>query len=121
MKVKGQPTTHPSLRLAICNYLKDLPEEVKNNTVDIIYKGKRRGLADLAHRQRKLGQFVDDFGIMVMATALFLNRNIEVYSAKDGGGFFVTNIDGGDGADKREPFTVFYFKDYQHYQSVCRT
>merc|ERR1711971_406687 len=122
-KISDKPTTHRELRLAVCNHIKDLPKDVLQSTVDIIYKGKRRGLADLAHRQRKLGQFVDDYGIMVMSTALFLNRDIEVYSAHASGnqGHSVTKIDGGEGADKLPPLTIFYFKDYQHYQTVGTT
>ena len=121
-EIPDKPSTHRSLRLAVSNFLKDLPDEVKNNTVDIIFNGKRRGLADLAYRQRKLGQLVDDNGVMVMATSLYMGRDIDVYSAReDGRGCSVTKIDGGEGAGDKEPLTIYYFDDCQHYQSICRS
>ena len=61
------------------NHLKSLPEQVKKETIDIVFNGKKRGLSDLAHRQRKDGQWVDDSGIMALATAHLLKRNIHVY------------------------------------------
>ena len=77
-QISNKPKTHTSLRLAVCDHIKKLPPAILQNTVDIVFKGKRRGLIGLASRQRKSRQFVDDNGVMVMATALFLGRNLQV-------------------------------------------
>jgi len=118
-QIPNKPSTHTSLRLAVCDHIKKLPPAILQNTVDIVFKGKRRGLIGLASRQRKSRQFVDDNGVMVMATALFLGRNIQVYS--ENALHEATKIDGGEGADELPPLTIFYFRDYQHYQSVAPT
>ena len=61
---------------------------------------------------------MDDSGVMVMATALFLERDVEVYSGREGGGTTITRIEGGEGAGGKQPLTVFYFR--KHYQSVYK-
>ena len=69
---------------------------MKKDTIDVVFLGKPRGLSDLAHRQRKPGQWVgaavvvtevpwfdlyiqvDNMGVMVLATAHYLKRNIHL-------------------------------------------
>ena len=48
-----------------------------------------------------------------------IHTNMQVYS--ENALHEATNIDGGEGADELPPLTIFYFRDYQHYQSVART
>jgi len=119
-QILGKPTNHHTLRHAICSHLKHLPDKVTEN----IPKGL--SLTVLSCRQRKSGQYVDDHGIMMMATALFLNRNIDVYSgdlkAAESSGDLPTlsKIDGGEGAEQTPSLTVFYYKDFKHYQSISK-
>ena len=113
--ISSAPTNHQDLRLAVCDHIQNLPEDILNTITKIIFNGKKGGLVSLARRQRRLGRFVDDSGIMVLTTALYLGRNIHLYSNKARGEF--TAIDGGEGAEKQPPITVFYFREKQHYQS----
>jgi len=117
--IPDQPRDHKGMRLQVSNHLKSLPEQVKKETIDIVFNGKKRGLSDLAHRQRKDGQWVDDSGIMALATAHLLKRNIHVYSFPSEGSnqaYSRTEVQGGQGADKVPPLNIF-FSD-KHYQSL---
>ena len=97
-----------------------MPEDIQKNMIDVVFVGKKRGLADLATRQRKDGQWVDNTGVMVLATALYLGRNIHLYSygAKESE-FSLTKIDGGEGADDLTPITIFFYD--RHYQTLRPT
>jgi len=120
-EIPDQPSTHKKLRLEISNFLLHLPDNVMQTTVDVVFKGKKAGLKNLAYRQKKPGQFVDNNGIMVMATGLFLKRQIHVHSKTQQDCHCVTKIDGGEGSENLDPLTIFYFQDHQHYQSICKT
>ena len=54
----GAPRGHEAMRRRVCDYLKDLPDKVKKDTIDVVFKGKPLGLTNLAYRQRKLVQWV---------------------------------------------------------------
>ena len=85
--------------------------------INVVFVGKKRGLADLATRQRKDGQWVDNTGVMVLATALYLARNIHIYSyGSSHSDFSLTKIEGGEGADDRPPITIFFHD--RHYQTL---
>ena len=121
LNIEDKPRNHKEMRQAVADFLKDLPVDVKKNTIEVVFLGKPRGLSDLAHRQRKLGQFVDDKGVMVLATALYLRRNINIfaYPADNSRDYNVTSIEGGVDADKLPSVNVFF--DRNHYQSLKST
>ena len=56
--------------------MKQLPEDIQETTISIVFNGKKRGLNELVGRQRKAGQWVDNTGIMVLTTAHYLGRYI---------------------------------------------
>ena len=56
--------------------MKQLPEDIQETTISIVFNGKKRGLNELVGRQRKAGQWVDNTGIMVLTTAHYLARYI---------------------------------------------
>ena len=58
--------------------MKQLPEDISANIVDTVFKGKKRGLRNLAFRQAQDGQWIDDNGVVALATAYLLQRNISV-------------------------------------------
>ena len=90
---------------------------MRQNTISVLFNGKSRGLSDLASRQRKDGQWVDNGGVMVLATALYLQRDILVYSqtSADTEELSVTRIEGrGDASE--QPLTVFFIS--RHYQGL---
>jgi len=120
-QIPHKPRNHKSMRQEVCNHLKNLPDQVKEDTINVLYQGKSTGLSSLASRQRKDGQWVDNAGVMVMATALYLERNIHLYGYPTGSEtqsrlFSLTKIEGGDQADKHPPLTVFYYD--RHYQTL---
>jgi len=117
-KIPNKPRDHKAMRQEVCNHLKHLPRQVKEDTVNVVYKGKDRGLTDLASRQRKPGQWVDNTGVMVMATAHFLGRNIILYGypKSQSRKFSFTEIEGRGQADEYPPLTVFYHG--RHYQTL---
>jgi len=114
------PKEHLKLRKAISDHLKNLPKQVKEDTINVVFLGKPRGLSDLAHRQRKPGQWVDNMGVMVMATAHYLRRNIHLIGYDPPGhpterGYSLTVIEG-EGGENHAPLTIFYHDS--HYQML---
>jgi len=114
------PKEHLKLRKAISDHLKNLPKQVKEDTINVVFVGKPRGLSDLAHRQRKPGQWVDNMGVMVMATAHYLRRNIHLIGYDPPGhptdrGYSLTVIEG-EGGEDHAPLTIFYHDS--HYQTL---
>ena len=84
-----------------------------------VFNGKRRALTDLACRQRKAGQWVDNTGIMVLTTAHYLGRNIHLYSYPSGPGsseFSLTKIEVEEVDQSLEPLTIFFWE--KHYQTL---
>ena len=89
--------------------------------IDVVFLGKKRGLSDLASRQRKDGQWVDNTGVMVLSTALYLSRNIHLYSyaSTTTNEVSLTKIDGGEKASDAPPITIFFYD--RHYQTLRPT
>jgi len=119
--IPNKPRNHKSMRLEVSNHLKNLPDQVKEDTINVVYQGRPRGLKDLASRQRKAGQWVDNTGVMVLATAHYLGRNIHLYGYPTSSDsqtrlFSLTSIEGGDQADRFPPLTIFYYD--RHYQTL---
>lgn len=115
------PIDHQQMRLRVCDHLKSLPRQVKEDTINVVFVGKPRGLSDLAHRQRKPGQWVDNMGVMVLATAHFLGRNIHLIGYPPSGascerGYSLTCIEGGEEGEAHPPLTIFYHD--RHYQTL---
>ena len=103
--------------------MKQLPEDISANIVDTVFKGKKRGLRNLAFRQAQDGQWIDDNGVVALATAYLLQRNISVFSFPPRNSeedvATRTVIDGGVAAKIREPLTVFYHR--KHYQALKKS
>ena len=103
--------------------MKQLPEDISANIVDTVFKGKKRGLRNLAFRQAQDGQWIDDNGVVALATAYLLQRNISVFSFPSRNSeedvATKTVIDGGVNANFPEPLTVFY--DGKHYQALQKS
>ena len=101
--------------------MKQLPEDISANIVDTVFKGKRRGLRNLAFRQAQDGQWIDDNGVVALATAYLLQRNISVFSFPRNSEDVATrtDIDGGVAANFHESLTVFY--DGKHYQALQKS
>ena len=106
--IEDVPESHHQLRLAVCDSLPNLPQEMKNQI------GEAR-LEELAGIHSQNGVWAAQE--MIQAMAYFLNRNIIIYSPNDAI-MSQTKIDGGDGADQKAALTVFYHG--QHYQSIAR-
>ena len=102
--------------------MKQLPEDISANIVDTVFKGKKRGLRNLAFRQAQDGQWIDDNGVVALATAYLLQRNISVFSFPSRNSeedvATKTVIDGVN-ANIHESLTVFY--DGKHYQALQKS
>ena len=101
--------------------MKQLPQDISNNIVDTVFKGKARGLRNLAFRQAVDGQWIDDNGVVALASALLLQRNVAVYSfppPNSGKTAAKTMVEGGSKAESFQPLTVFYHGN--HYQALQR-
>ena len=57
MYVKNSKMVHGKC-FQVSDHLKSLPSQVKQDTIDVVFVGKPRGLRDLSTRQRKPGQWV---------------------------------------------------------------
>ena len=103
--------------------MKQLPEDISANIVDTVFKGKKRGLRNLAFRQAQDGQWIDDNGVVALATAYLLQRNILVFSFPPRNSEedvpTRTVIDGGVAANFQAPLTVFYHG--KHYQALQKS
>ena len=117
--IPDKARNHRSLRLEVCNHVKNLPEDIRENTINIVFGGKKKNLTDLICRQRKAGQWVDNQGIMVLTTAHYLARNIHIYSYPSESAstkYGLTKIEVGEQADSHPPLTVFFYD--KHYQTL---
>ena len=114
---------HRQLRLEVVEHMKQLPEDISANIVDTVFKGKKRGLRNLAFRQAQDGQWIDDNGVVALATAYLLQRNISVFSFPPRNSeedvATRTVLDGGAAANFHFHLTVFY--DGKHYQALQKS
>ena len=76
------PLNHAELRAAVAGHLKLLPSDRRAAIASTLFRGSTRRLSSLAERQRRSGEYVDDDGVMALATADYLGRNIVVYGFK---------------------------------------
>ena len=67
------------LRKAVARHLRQLSSDRKAAIADTLFGGRTRRLNSLAQRQMRSGEYVDDDGVMALATADYLGRNIVVY------------------------------------------
>ena len=78
------PAEHGQLRRAVAAHVRHLPAATREHLATVLsqgpgpLRGQRRALANLACRQKRDGEYVDDDGVMALATAALLERNIEV-------------------------------------------
>ena len=63
----------------MARHLQQLPGDWKADIAATLFGGRTRRLISLAERQRRSGEYVDDDGVMALATANYLGRNIVVY------------------------------------------
>ena len=108
-----------TILLKVCDHIKKLPAPIKEEMVNTMYNGRKRGLSDLAYRQRKANQWVDD-NVMVVATSYYLARNIWIYgppaATKGNTGPSVTKIECGVVGENHPPVTIFFHNN--HYQTL---
>ena len=108
-----------TILLKVCDHIKKLPAPIKEEMVNTMYNGRKRGLSDLAYRQRKANQWVDD-NVMVVATSYYLARNIWIYgppaAAKGNTEPSVTKIECGAEGENHPPVTIFFHNN--HYQTL---
>jgi len=111
------PRNHRSLRLEVCDHVKNLPEKVLEDIIQVSFDGKRKKLTDLICRQRFADQWIDDHGIMNLTTAAYLSRDIMIYSypTTPSGKYGITKIPSSDD-ESLPPLTVFYSE--KHYQTL---
>ena len=99
--------------------MKQLPQDISDNIVNTVFKGKMRGLRNLAFRQAVDGQWIDDNGVVALATAHLLRRNVDIYAfpPPNGGDFAAkTTVEGGAVAANFQPLSIFYHGN--HYQAL---
>ena len=63
----------------MARHLQQLPGDWKADIAATLFGGRTRRLISLAERQRRSGEYVDDDGVMALATANYLGRNIVVF------------------------------------------
>ena len=67
------------LREAVARHLQQLSSDRKAAIAATLFGGRTRRLNSLAERQMRSGEYVDDDGVMALATADYMGRNIVVY------------------------------------------
>ena len=67
------------LREAVARHLQQLSSDRKAAIAATLFGGRTCRLSSLAGRQMRSGEYVDDNGVMALATADYLGRNIVVY------------------------------------------
>ena len=70
----GKPAEHGQLRRAVAKQARHLPAAIRQHLEQEVFQGQKRGLANLAWRQQEAGVYVDDWGVMAIVTAAFLQR-----------------------------------------------
>ena len=105
---------HKILRRQVCENLNRCPKEWLENHISLHFNDKPRGITDFVYRQKKLGQYTDNKGIITQATAFVTQRNIHVFSVT--GGKVPTVLEAGGEADFLEPLVVFFYM--MHFQAL---
>ena len=72
--IPGKPGEHGQLRRAVAEHFRLLPADTRERLEQEVFQGQKRGLANLAWRQQALGIYLDDWGVMAIATTAFLQR-----------------------------------------------
>ena len=60
---------HKILRRQVCENVKRCPKEWLETHTSLHFNDKPRGITDFVYRQKKLGQYTDNKGIITQATA----------------------------------------------------
>ena len=102
---------HIRLRTMVCENIKNCPEKWREEVKNVCFNGKSRGLREFVIRQKTVGKYTDDRGIITQATAYATQRNILVFSVEG-----LITLAGKGEADKHEPLAVFL--DSKHYQAL---
>ena len=105
---------HKILRRQVCENVKRCPKEWLETHTSLHFNDKPRGIKDFVYRQKKLGQYTDNKGIITQATAYVTQRNIHVFSVT--GGKVPTVLEAGGKADSYEPLVVFFHG--KHFQAL---
>ena len=58
----------------MAEHVRRLPAATRQRLEQEVFQGQKRGLANLAWRQQEAGVYLDDWGVMALATAAFLQR-----------------------------------------------
>ena len=58
----------------MAKHVRRLPATIRQRLEQEVFQGQKRGLANLAWRQQEAGVYVDDWGVMAIVTAAFLQR-----------------------------------------------
>ena len=58
----------------MAEHVRRLPAATRQRLEQEVFLGQQRGLANLAWRQQEAGVYLDDWGVMALATAAFLQR-----------------------------------------------
>ena len=106
------PAEHGQLRRAVAEHVRHLPAATREHLATALFQGQRRALANLAWCQQRDGEYVDDYGVMTLATAALLGRNIEVFTFS---GHFLVEAAGAAGLP-----TLPVFLHAEHYQALRR-
>ena len=113
------PAEHGQLRRAVAAHVGHLPAATREHLATVLsqgpgpLRGQRRALANLACRQKRDGEYVDDDGVMALATAALLGRNIEVFTFS--GSYLAAEAAGAAGLP-----TLPVFLHAEHYQALRR-
>ena len=70
----GKPAEHGQLRRAVAKHARHLPAATRQHLEQVVFQGQKKGLANLAWRHKEAGVYLDDWGVMAIATAAFLQR-----------------------------------------------
>ena len=117
LDIKGVARDHKVLRSDICQALRKHPQSPEWLTS--VFQSNEKRFRNFVTKHEHVGEWTDGSGIMCQATALHLGRNINVVGTinanQAGPGYSV--VEGGPGAENRDPLYVGYYQD-QHYQSL---
>ena len=106
--IHGKPNTPDSLRKTICDVIPSFPQA--QFWITKLFHGQSGFRKFLTHH-KKNGEWTNDDGVMCQATALYLERNINIVgTANTGSGDGFTKLEGGGRADMFPPIYIGYYQ-----------